>query len=485
MTYYNNAIITKRELLVRLFKLLKDGELLDKIDRIPLDMRPRTKNPIRCCVHKDRAVIKYKIMAMLGYDISEEVDELQPLKEYARHALTNHTQTDQFLTIVDDACSSCVQVNYTVSNLCQGCEGRPCQVNCPKDAITVINGKANIDHQKCVNCGLCQKVCPFHAIAYLPVPCEEACPVKAIKKNSDGVEEINFEACIHCGKCMMACPFGAISEKSQIIPIYNAINNPQTKTVALVAPAILSQFNASSGQILKAIQTLGFDAVLEVAKGAELTTQHETKEWQEKISHGASFMTTSCCPAYVDLVDKHIPGLQSHVSHTPSPMAYTAQLAKEQFPDCKVVFIGPCLAKRKEAYCHELIDYSLTAEELGAFMAAENKDVNAYTTQNKSFVLTPESRGFAASGGVTQAIQNQISLDTPFKPHLIDGLTKKTIKLLKSYTKRQPMANFIEVMACEGGCINGPVTIAPPAIAQKNLKKVIDELQAELACSPH
>ncbi len=196
MTYFNNAIQTKRELLTRILKLLKDDELFEKIDRIPLEMRPKSKTPIRCCVHKDRAVIKYKAMAMMGFSVDEEEDELTPLKEYAEKALNKIDYHDKFLTVIDEACSSCVQVNYTVSNLCRGCEARACQVNCPKGAISVVNGKAMIDHQKCVNCGLCQKVCPYHAIAYLPVPCEEACPVKAIKKDENGIEIIDKTKCI-------------------------------------------------------------------------------------------------------------------------------------------------------------------------------------------------------------------------------------------------------------------------------------------------
>ena len=197
MTYFNNAIQTRRELLTRIIKLLKEDELFEKIDRIPLEMRPKSKTPIRCCVHKDRAVIKYKAMAMMGFCVADEEDELTPLRDYAEKSVQKKGIPDEHLTVIDEACSSCVQVNYTVSNLCQGCEARACQVNCPKDAIRVLNGKAIIDHQKCVNCGLCQKACPFHAIAYLPVPCEEACPVNAIKKDENGIEVIDKSKCIY------------------------------------------------------------------------------------------------------------------------------------------------------------------------------------------------------------------------------------------------------------------------------------------------
>ncbi|MBN2166120.1 MAG: 4Fe-4S binding protein [Marinilabiliaceae bacterium] len=478
MTYFNNALITKRELLVRLITLLNNNELFEKIDRIPVEMRPRTNTPIRCCVHKDRAVIKYKIMALLGFNISDEVDELTPLHEYAIEALNGQTQNGNFLTVVDEACSSCVQVNYTVSNLCRGCEGRACQVNCPKDAIQVFNGKAHIDHQKCINCGLCQKVCPFHAIAYLPVPCEEACPVNAIKKNEFGIEVIDFDKCIHCGKCMKACPFGAVAEKSQLLNLFYQMKTNKKKTVAIVAPAILSQFKIPSSHILKAIKNIGFNEIIEVAEGAQETTINETKELKERLNQGVSFMTTSCCPSYIELANKHLPEIKPYISHTPSPMAYTAIKAKKQFPDHKVVFIGPCLAKRREAYFNENVDYVITTEELGALWAALNIDINSINCNDSiSSYITAESRGYAASGGVTNAIKSILTPDENIKSMLIDGIDKKSIKLLKSFTNKAPDASFVEVMACNGGCINGPVNIAQLPISQATLKKAIDEIE--------
>ncbi|MBS2097294.1 monomeric [FeFe] hydrogenase [Carboxylicivirga linearis] len=482
MTYFNNAVRTKRELLIRLIQLLDSNQLFEHIDRIPLDMRPKTKAPIRCCVHKDRAVIKYKLMAAMGFNISDEEDELTPLRDYALKAIEGIDSNGEFLTVVDEACSSCVQVNYTVSNLCQGCEGRPCQVNCPKDAITVINGKANIDHHKCVNCGLCQKACPFHAIAYLPVPCEESCPVKAIRKDEYGIEKIDFDKCIHCGKCMTSCPFGAIAEKSQILHFYNTLKLKKQKMVALVAPAVLSQYKASSSQILEAIKSIGFDKVVEVAEGAEVTTQEETKELMENINQQKPFMTTSCCPAYVSLAEKHLPKLKEHISHTPTPMYFTAKQAKETYPDHATVFIGPCLAKRQEAYISGLVDFVITTEELGSIWTALQIDPTSFTdSEIVNQQLKPQNRGFAASGGVHQSILLNLNKDAQIRTHIINGLNKKSIKLLKAYTKKEPNFDFIEVMACEGGCISGPGNIATHGFSQNNLQKVMDELAPEPA----
>lgn len=479
MTYFNNAIQTKRELLTRLIKLLKEDQLFEKIDRIPLDMRPKSKTPIRCCVHKDRAVIKYKSMAIMGFCTKDEEDELTPLSAYAKEAVNKKGFSAEHLTVIDEACSSCVQVNYTVSNLCQGCAGRACQVNCPKDAIRVVNSKAIIDNQKCVNCGLCQKACPFHAIAYLPVPCEEACPVKAVKKNEDGIEVIDMDKCIYCGKCMTACPFGAIMEKSQVLQLTSSLKKKE-ETVAMVAPAILGQFKASPEQILGALKQLGFTHVMEVAEGADITAKNETEEWIESVQKNDPFMTSSCCPAHTLLSEKHIKTLQPFVSHTKSPMIYTAELAKEKFPNAQRVFIGPCLAKRHEAEQSGLIDYVLTFEELNSFFTAY--EIDFASTENMALMssISSDARGFALSGGVAEAIKNSVPNGYAFKEFLIDGLHKKNIKLLKAFSAKAPDYNFIEVMGCEGGCMNGPGSVTSFKPGQALLKKAI-KAQEELA----
>ncbi len=476
MTYFNNAIQTKRELLTRILKLQKDDELLDKIDRIPLEMRPKSKTPIRCCVHKDRAVLKYKAMAMMGYCIDDEEDELTPLKDYAKNALTITEAPDNHLTVITEACSSCVQVNYTVSNLCQGCEARACQVNCPKNAISVVNGKALIDHQKCVSCGLCQQACPYHAIAYLPVPCEEACPVKAIKKDGDGTELIDESKCILCGKCMTACPFGAIMEKSQVLQLHQKLKNKE-ELVAMVAPAIFSQFKTEPEFLLGALRAIGFTHILEVAEGADITAKNETEEWIETVQKEQPFITSSCCPAHVLLAEKHIPAIKPFVSHTKSPMYYAAEIAAKKYPNAQKVFIGPCLAKRDEAQKAGQIEFVLTFEELSAIFNAYQIDFPKTETISLGLNISNEARGFALSGGVANAIKQSLPNGYAFKEYLVNGLTKKNIKLLKAFTAKAPDSNFIEVMGCEGGCINGPGSINLSRVSEAAMKKFLASLE--------
>ena len=471
MLYDNYAMLAKRELLIRMVKILIKDRLVEEIRYIPVEMRPREKRNVSCCVHKDRYIIKHKIISILGFEIEDEDIDLIPLEEYAQRSLDNKNIKERILSVVHEACSACMQSQYFITNMCRGCEGRPCLMNCPKGSVSFKGGKAIISQEDCIGCGLCQKVCPYHAIIYTPVPCEHSCPVKAISKNPDGTENIDRDKCIYCGRCMQACPYGAIMERSKIIDIHKAAAKPGSKIVAIVAPAIYGQFDATPGQILTAIKRVGFDEVIEVALGAEDTSKHESAEFIERMEKGEPFMTTSCCPAYVEWTNKHAPAMKPYVSDAASPMVYTARRAKAMYPNAEIVFVGPCLAKRHEAESVPEVDLIMSFEELGAFMVAYGIVVN----ECEEMPLDPEvsrlSRGYARAGGVRNAIVN--SVGSNYTTLNIEGLDKKNIALLKLMVKK-PTAQFVEVMACEGGCINGPCALAPLSLARRNIKGAID-----------
>lgn len=473
MRYDNQANRIRKEVLLRVIKAYLSDRPEFEVDHIPSAIRPKTREASRCCIYKDREVLKYRTMAALGFGVKDEVDEVTPLREYLTAARKREVVTDTRLTVIDIACSACLSNHYLVTNACRGCLGRACQTNCPKDAIEMVNGRAVINPDKCVNCGLCLKACPYHAIVRTPVPCEEACPVDAITKDSDGREQIDPEKCISCGQCVQACPFAAIQERSQVIDVLRALQS-ERPVVALLAPAVIGQFPGDLYQIAAALNQLGFSKIEEVALGADETVRREAAEWKERIEGGAEFMTTSCCPAYVDAVKKHIPDLVKFVSDTPSPMAISARWSKEADPETVTVFIGPCVAKRAEAQNNPDVNYVLTFEELGTLLIASGIDVQQCEASEMEQEATSGGRGFAVSGGVTGAIQAHLGENASvLKPIQIDGLDKKSLMRLKMAPARGCGGNFVEVMCCEGGCMSGPGVLCNPRVAARQLDALL------------
>ncbi len=481
MAFNNNVMIVRHRLLSELLKLWFKHELVEKINRLPIELSPRkSAHAGRCCVHKERAVWKYKTLPILGLGMEDEEDELTPLSEYARLALDRAKQgkpKDRIMCVVDEACSACVRVNYEITNLCRGCTARSCQANCPKKAVHVsrITGQAWIDHEACISCGICKESCPYHAIVYIPVPCEEACPVKAISKDEKGIEKIDEDKCIFCGKCINACAFGAVFELSQVFDVLYKIREKQ-QVVAIVAPSILGQYDATIEQVYGAIKQIGFTDVIEVAQGAMDAVRNEAHELLEKIEEGQPFMTTSCCPSYIELVEKHIPSLKPYVSTTGSPMYYTARIAKEKYPDAKIVFVGPCLAKRKEAQRDEAVDHVITFEEIASIFNAMNIDIKQADPHAVEVSSVREAHAFAQAGGVMGAVQSFLKEGAEgIKVMPISDINKKNINLLRVFSKTgKAPAQFLEVMACEGGCITGPS-------AHNAIPKAKKQLTAELA----
>lgn len=492
MAYSNNVMIIRHQLLMQLVSLWKDSQLVEEIDQIPIKMIPKSgKDRVRCCRHKERAVLKYKMLPLLGLDMDDEVNELAPLSEYAKIAMERKKIVkDNLLCVVDEACTSCVDINYEVSNLCRGCVSKACYNNCPKKCISFKkNGQAQIDHDECISCGRCHDACPYHSIVYIPVPCEESCPVKAISKDETGIEHIDENKCIYCGSCINACPFGAIFEISQVFDVLNAIRAGE-KVVAIVAPAILAQFDADHEQVYGAIKSLGFHDVIEVAQGAMDTVTHEAKELLEKLESGQNFMTTSCCPSYYEAIDKHIPKLHDYVSDSKSPMFYTAERARAKYPESKIVFIGPCVAKRKEVKRDgQEVDYVMTFEELASVLMGFDIDIALQERFEPEVTSVREAHGFAQNGGVMGAVQSYLrskpataDLVDKISTEMISNLDKRTIAKLKAYaTKGKAGGQFVEVMCCPGGCVNGPSAHSDIVFGRKKLLKEMETIDLTYA----
>jgi iron only hydrogenase large subunit-like protein len=320
--------------------------------------------------------------------------------------------------------------------------------------------------------------CPYHAIIKIPVPCEEACPVDAISKNENGKEQIDYGKCISCGACMRNCPFGAMMAKSQVVDVVKHIMSGK-HVAALYAPAVAAQFRIQPGQMEAACLAAGFDSCWEVALGADVTSANETREFEERMARGEKMMTTSCCPAYVQAVKLYATPLVPCISGTGTPAHYTAELAKKADPDCVTVFIGPCVAKMREGMDDSLIDYVISVAEIQAIFAAKDIDLAKITAAATDKAPSAFGRNYARSGGVTEAIKAGLKDPSIARPAVINGLNKAGIRQLIRYGdvnsgKIQPApdeANLIEVMACEGGCIGGPLVVSNPKVALAQLAR--------------
>ncbi len=475
LTKNNHYTFLRRELAATVLKLVKEKRLVDEIDFIPIKNVPKDQAFYRCCIYKDRAMMRSRLLSIMGFDIDTEEDEISLLSTYAKQALEKEDEKPaSVLTTLTTACSSCARGQYRVTDLCRGCLARPCVMNCPRQAITIIDNKAVINTDLCVNCGKCNQVCPFHAILYVPVPCEDACPVKAIIRDDAGHVRIDEGKCIYCGKCSRTCPFGAIVERSQVLPVAKKLASPHTQVTAIIAPSIEGQFPGSLGQIKEGLKALGFARVKEVAEGAAITAREEAKELTDRLKE-EPFMTTSCCSAFVASIQKHLPNIADRISHTRSPMSFTAKLVREKHPEDYIVFIGPCIAKKHEGAEDPNIDAVMTFEELAAFLVAWDVDIQKMP-EEENLILEELPRTFAVSGGVSAAVVQYLPEGRKVEVMKIDGITKKTMRLMNTWAKRAPEADLIEGMCCEHGCIGGPGCISDVRLTQK-LFHLENELQ--------
>ncbi len=413
--------------------------LIENLWDIPKTIAPGTKPTMRCCVYKERAILGQRVkMAMGG-------DKTNP----------------NVIEVIDIACDECPVGGYEITEACRGCLAHHCEDVCKRGAIYFDhNQKAHIDKSKCVECGQCAKVCPYSAVINHRRPCEKACKVKAISMSETKAAYINNNKCISCGACIYQCPFGAITEKSFILDVIDLIkkseNNKKYKVYAVVAPAISSQFTyAKLGQVISGIRKLGFADVIEAALGADMVAVEECKELVEK-----GFLTSSCCPAFVDYVKKEFPKMAEHISHNPSPAATIAKYIKSKDETAKVVFIGPCTAKKMEFRKEDVqpyVDSVITFEELQALFDSKDIDI-ASLVEEKIDDASYFGRIFARSGGLSDAVRQGLyehSMETfVYKPVICNGIEECKIALLKA-SKGKPDGNFIEGMACVGGCIGG------------------------------
>jgi [FeFe] hydrogenase (group B1/B3) len=474
MSNIGQAIHIKKEILVRIIKAFLSDNFEEQARLIPYDMRPKGMEvPYRCCVYKERAIIKNRVIAGLGFSIEED-DETASLAKYAKEANERTEINEKHLTVLQSACKGCNSNKIYVTDLCQGCVARPCMSSCKFGAISIVNGRSVIDDSKCKKCQMCVKACPYNAIVKVSVPCEDACPVGAIKKDETGYASIDFEKCITCGKCISSCPFGAVHERSQIIDILKAMKDGK-KVIAMIAPAIAGQFPGNIYQLRTAIKKAGFTDVYEVAQGADITANTEAKEFVERMEEGHSFMTTSCCAGYNKLIEKHIPEIKPYVSTTGTPTYYISEIIKKEIPDAVTVFVSPCAAKRSEGFDNPNVDFVMNFEELGALFVAHHIQITECEEEQYAVESSKQARNFGFTGGVAESVKASLPDESVINPCVINGLNKESIRTLKKYATTgecEGGCNMVEVMCCEGGCIGGNAVVNN----QRAAKKQIDAL---------
>ena len=428
----------KYKVLREVARLAWKDMLLEHVMDIPKTIVPGNEPTMRCCVYKERAILGERVKIAMGGD----------------------KNNPNVIEVIEIACDECPVGGYEVTNACRGCLAHRCEDVCKFGAISFDhNHVAHIDKSKCKECGACAKVCPYTAIVSRKRPCQNACKVKAISMNEQKAAKIDNHKCIQCGACVYQCPFGAIMDKSYILNVIDIIkkseNNEKYKVYAMVAPSISSQFTyAKLGQVISGLKELGFFTVVEAALGADMVAQAESRELAEK-----GLLTSSCCPAFVAYVKSAFPDLLKYVSHNLSPMATLAKYIKDTTPNAKIVFIGPCTAKKAEAQLDEVkpyIDAVMTFEELQALYDSKDIDITTLgedVLDNASYF----GRIFARSGGLSDAVAQGLkeqNLDFDLKAVPCDGIEACRMALLK-LNKGILDGNFIEGMACIGGCIGG------------------------------
>ena len=461
-----------------------DGDYT-KAEDLPYVIVPGDQPLHRESIFLERAIAGERVRLAMGLSV-RSVQTRSLITEGMDHAaIAQQYYEPPLINIIPYACHACPTNQYRVTESCQNCLAASCQKVCPRDAISFVNGKSRIDTGKCIKCGKCAAACSYHAIIHIERPCQAACGMDAIGMDENGKAVINQDKCVSCGQCLVSCPFGAIVDKGQIYQVVRSIVEGN-QVIAIVAPAFIGQFGKYSTpeKFTAAMKRLGFDRVVEVAVGAYMCTIEEAKDFLEKVPAQQNFMATSCCPAWHSMVHKLFPAQSKNISMTLTPMVFTARLMKKQFPGCKVVFVGPCAAKKLEAIRENIrsdVDFVLTFEELQGMFEAKEVDFATIEAGEPMNEGTAAGRGFAVSGGVAGAVEKLIHETNPdleVKTARAEGL-RECRKLMTMAKAGKYNGYLLEGMACPGGCVAGAGTILPVDLAAKVVGRYQSEAKSE------
>ncbi|MDE7440462.1 MAG: 4Fe-4S dicluster domain-containing protein [Clostridia bacterium] len=443
------------------------------LEEIPYLITPDEVPKYRESIYRERQIAAERVRLAMGLSLRPANRPVHVTSGLNKSDIADKYYEPPLMQVIPSACDKCPDNEYYVSDQCRNCVSHACVKVCPKGAVSIVNGKSYIDQSKCIKCGKCKAACPYDAIAHHIRPCSAACGVKAISSDEYGRAHIDNDTCVACGQCMSACPFGAIADKSQIYQLIKAIKNGD-EVVAAVAPAIVGQFGpkVTVGKMKSALLALGFKDVFEVAVGADVGCIAEAHHYVKEVTTGEiPFLFTSCCPAWAVLVKKQFPDLAPRVSEELTPMVATARSIKVNHPNARVVFIGPCAAKKLEASrrtVRSFVDFVITFEELAGMFDAKGINLEEIEELPVRIEATGAGRGYACAGGVAGAIEKCIHEYYPeaeVKIQHAEGLTdcKKILMLAKAGKLNGYM---IEGMGCPGGCVAGVGTLIPPEKAK-------------------
>mgnify|MGYP001031981197 CR=1 FL=1 len=455
-----------------------------RIEELPYKIIPGEVGNFRNDVFLERAIVGERLRVAMGLPL-RNISEHAPISKGVEASLIEEKYYEPpLLQVIPSACNECKEKAFIVGEQCQGCMAHPCMEVCPKKAISFKDGYSYIDQEKCIKCGQCKKVCPYGAIYERKRPCANACGVGAIETDYAGRAKINPDKCVSCGMCMVNCPFGAIADKSQIYQLIKAMNEG-AEVIAILAPAFVGQFGpkATPNKIKAALLDIGFADVWEVAVGADAGALEEAKHYVQSVATGKlPFLLTSCCPSWSMLGKKYFPEVIDEISNALTPMVATARAARITSPNAKIVFVGPCVAKKLEASRRTVrseVDFVITFEELAGMFDAKEIDFNTYEKEEELNDAFGAGRGYAVASGVAGAIKaciDEYYPGTEVKIDHVEGLAECKKMLLQAKAGKKK-GYLIEGMGCPGGCVAGAGTNIPVVKAQIQVKKFVKEAE--------
>lgn len=477
----------RKEIFTEIARLAYEGGGSQELEELPYKIIPGEIATYRDSIFLERAIVSERLRVAMGMSLRPMTEHAPISKGLDESMIEEKYYEPPLINIIKFACHACPEKRVYVTDGCQGCLEHPCKEVCPKDAISIVHGKSQIDPDKCIKCGKCMDACSYNAIIKQERPCAKACGMGAIHSDEYGRAEIDQNKCVSCGMCLVNCPFSAIVDKGQIYQTIKAIQS-DTPVYAILAPAIAGQFGPemTESKIRSGFKALGFTDVAEVAVGADLCTIEEAHDFMEEVPDKMPFMATSCCPAWAMMAKKSFPQLADNISMALTPMVLTARLIKKKHPECKIAFIGPCAAKKLEASRRTVksyVDFVLTFEEVAGMFNAKEIFFADLPEDKPLREASGDGRGFAASGGVAKAVVNYIKKLDPSREVKVvsaEGLDncKKMLMLAKAGKYN---GYLLEGMACPGGCIAGAGTLRPinkAAQALTESQKAADFAQA-------